>query len=260
MELYAVALRRLPGQPLFKDNAERVDFMRRAQVLSQRWKLSLWGFRLFSNSAHFVVAGSEIQVAQLQRLLQSGHGVWRRHRGDFLCWAPSERWRLGEEKEGLQEVDRIHALGHGGLNAPWSSLRDYLGLRQSSWFDFPVELAAVRSEEDWLSALQCRPVCPPKVFWRSPGLLAAPLIGEALVQATGQLPTARKNSLLWSASLWHAGWTIGEISEQRNIGSAAVKSAIRNCDVELLKLVLRHLQDERLFASLQAVDGPLTTC
>jgi hypothetical protein len=257
VECHSLVFRRVPGKALFSSDAERIDFLERAAALGQRWKISVWGFRLFQGSAHFVVEGAEVQVRHFQRLLQSGHGVWRYHQGDVLIWTPAEQWCVGEAGEGHHEMDRLHAVGVSDpLRAGWSSLRDYLGLRDAPWFEPPQELEAFRSQAQWRvlhglpesegSSQRRNPLNPTPGCW----------VDEAIVQSTGRVIHCRKNAKLRSASLWHAGWEIWEISIQLSIGSPATRKAIRNCDPTLLRGVLTLLQDERLFASLQSVDWP----
>jgi hypothetical protein len=161
----------------------------------------------------------------------------------------------------LVEVDRLHGIGpKGGLCAPWSSLRDHVGLREAPWFQAPKELEACREREDWLRAAQSTKVLPLAPLWRCFNPIGAAEVDEAIVQVTGRLSSRRKNRLLRSASLWRAGWSIGEITQVQGIGSAAVRSAICRCDPTLLLGVLTHLQDERLLRSVQAVDGPQAPC
>ncbi len=262
VQCHSLVFRRLPGKALFSSNAERLDFLNRAKGLAQRWKLSLWAFRLFQGSAHFVLEGAEKQVRQFQRLLQSGHGVWRFHQGDVLVWAPVELWCVGGAHEGLREVDLLHTVGiEDGLLAPWSSLRDYLGLREAPWFDLPQELESYRSAAQWrernrlqvltsLSAHRRNPLKPVPAAW----------VDEAIVHTTGLGIKSRKNSGLRSACRWFAGWELWEITIQLSIGSSGVRKAIRNCDPTLLMGVLTHLQAPRLFASIHAVVGSEAPC
>jgi len=262
VQCHSLVFRRFPGKALFSNHAERLDFLNRANRLAQRWKLSLWAFRLFQGSAHFVLEGTDKQVRQFQRLLQSGHGVWRFHQGDVLVWAPVEQWCLGGAQEGLHEMDRLHAVGiKDGLLAPWSSLRDYLGLREAQWFDPPQELESYRSRAQWQERHGLRVLTCLSEHRRNPSKpIPAAWVDEAIVHTTGLGVACRKNAVLRSACLWFAGWELWEITIQRSIGSSGVRKAIRNCDQTLLMGVLTHLQAPRLFASVQAVDGLEAPC
>jgi hypothetical protein len=262
VECHSLVFRRLPGKALFSSNAERLDFLNRANRLAQRWKLSLWAFRLFQGSAHFVLEGAEKQVRQFQRLLQSGHGVWRFHRADVLVWAPVEQWRLGGAQEGLREVDRLHTVGiTDGLQAPWSSLRDYLGLREAQWFDPPQELEPYRTRAQWRESNRLPVLASLSDYRRNPSKpIPAAWVDEAIVQTTGFGIACRKNAVLRSSCLWFAGWELWEITIQLSIGASGVRKAIRNCDPTLLMGVLTHLQAPQLFASIQTVDGPQSPC
>jgi hypothetical protein len=259
MAFYSLVLRRKPGRNLFDCNKQRLDFLTRSNSLARRWKVSIWAFRLFEGSAHFVVRGTKSQIGQFQRLLQSGHGVWRFHQGDLLEWSPSTRFLLGDVTKGMNEVDRLHAVG--GLMAPWSSLRDYLNLRESPWFQPPMELEAFRTPEDWLSASGEQSLPFKDRLWRDRATLT-PIrwVDEAIVQTTGILAPARKNIVLRTACLWRAGWTVPEIALHFSVGFCAVRKSIRGCNHSLLLGVLVHLQDRRLFASIQEVDDLKAPC
>ena len=128
--------RRSEGGRLFSTEEERWAFLRRASSLAQRWEVAWLAFGLRSGSAALLVEGEARAISQWMRLLQSGHGVWSYHRGDFLCWEPAMRVALPKSSAILDAVCDLHGWDHGDpLSHRWSSLREAVGLRRSPWFD-----------------------------------------------------------------------------------------------------------------------------
>ena len=248
------------GSALWGDVAHELSFMKRVNVLANRWGVKILGFRLMLSRVTFVVWGTERSIRHWQRLSMSGHGVQFFHQGGFLCWEPPVVLRLLGEEHALEMCDGIHKLGINPLMAPWSSLRDLCGLREAPWFSSKW-LLEQRSMRDHMRVVGCdydrvktalnginvlRVRHKKPVSWRE--------IGTAVEQITGRPSNARSNRRFRMRLAWLCGWDCAEISRAFRIGRTSVNRALRSRLYDPLSVGSAFFRLDELRAGLTMVD------
>lgn len=222
---WLLTLLRANERTLFPTDLDHALFLDRLTQLTRRWQVELRSFALGGPEARLLLHGSEASVGQVCRLQQSGWGVWRHHRGDFVCWEPSVREWIGGDRPAVDVADRLHQ--DGGLAWPWTSLREGLGLRHSPWLGSawlgrrpPQSHLAAVSGEAWLPG----PVPP---GWRSAAPLTWDQIEGAVLHATGRDPDGRAQRVLRTRLAWSGGWAVRSIADVLAIQPRAVARTLR---------------------------------
>jgi hypothetical protein len=223
---WLLTLVRADGRSLCSTDLEHALFLDRFQRLARRWRVDVRAFVLAGPQARILVAGVPDAVGHLCRLQQSGWGVWQHHQGEFLCWEPSVRERVGSTLRALQVADDLHRLA--GLSWPWSSLREATGLRHAGWVDARWFWDR-RSPQACLEAFGAdrNLLRGPPGSWRSPEPLPWALIEGALLHATGVDPRLRRCRNLRTRLAWTAGWGVHDIAGQLEIQPRAVGRTLR---------------------------------
>ena len=242
---WLITLTRADARLLFPDDLDPALFLVRFLRLGTRWGVTLRAFALAGREARLLVEGARLSVGHVCRLQQSGWGVWRHHRGDFLCWEPAVREWVGDTGQALEVADHLHQ--QAGLAWPWSSLREALELRTAGWVD-PAWLRQGRSPAQVLEAARPGARLPELVStsWRAADPLAWSVIEGALRHVTGQDPARRAHRSLRSRLAWSAGWSVSEIADRLDVQARAVSRSLALCDSPALGPARTVLRDQRL--------------
>ncbi len=244
--------RQSEGGRLFSTDEERRAFLRRVSSLAERWQVAWLAYDLTPSGASLLVEGETPSLSQWMRLLQSGHGVWSYHRGDFLCWEPAMRVVLANRSLVLDAVCDLHRSEHGDpLSHRWCSLREAVGLRRAPWFDPDwLQNLATPQEHYLLAGGKAGLPQEREPWWYMDRPLSWQAINHAVASATGQNPGARVVRNLRTQVAFRCGWTVGALSEQLRVGRPAIRRALRLPPERDLYRSLLHLHDERLRPSI----------
>ncbi|GEM_PF-6431055 len=242
---WLLTLTRTGRRPLFADDLDPILFLDRFQQLGDRWHVALRAFVVRGQEARLLVAGPERAVAQVCRLQQSGWGVWRHHRGDFVSWSPAVREWIADERHARQTADHLHQ--NAGLAWPWSSLREALVLRHPGWVD-GAWLRCGRSATSVLQAARLPGPAPASVpvSWRAREALPWAVVEGTLRHVTGRDSTRRRQRVLRTQLAWSAGWSPAGIADRLDVQPRSVARSLRTRGEFGWDLGRVVLQDRRL--------------
>ncbi len=216
-----VTLSRADSRPLFSEPRLYPMFLDRLRVLTERWDATLLAYALEPERARLLLAGEAVDIAHVVRLQQSGWGVWRHYRRDYVEWAPSVREEVPRSavRQGAVFLHR-----DVGLAWPWSSLWEVVELRTRCWTD-PSWLGDARRHLARVDG-QARYPESPAPGWRSPRLDWS-VIEQAVLHVTGRPAGHRANRVLRTQLGWVGGWSANELAGRLRVSPRAVSRCLR---------------------------------
>jgi len=224
-----VMARGIERRPLFRDDADREDFLQRLSRLAPELGFRCFAWALMPNHVHLVVRSASVRISQLMARLGTGYARRFNERHDRVGHLFQNRFRSRRVVDDADLLGLVLYVTRNPLEArivrdaselgdfPWCGLGALLGRRPPRAFESVAETLAlfgddrVRAYEalrDWLE--MAAPAAPPAPAGEVVPCVAAPaaaasfedLVRETCVRfgiSTDELRSRRRNRVLAAA-------------------------------------------------------------
>lgn len=226
---------------LFFCTEQRRRFIRRAVELGARWGVKVLAWHLCASEVELLVHGRPDTFKGWVRLLHSSHSTeLQQLRGRRIDWARPE---LSIVSDPVNAARNLHSLDPFN---PWSSLWDAAGLRSTPQFS-AAWLQSQASPEQWWQWAG-GPHLPLGAGPMEPATWSQVL--QAVDAVTWQ-GAARQNRVLLTQLAFRAGWPVGALCEQMEVGRAAVRKSLNSSPRPELGAAQAHLRHPGLSEVLE---------